>query len=121
MVRCHDDANGREQHGRRPFSDDDLGSGDWIDQQGLERATLAFSGSGIDGDLHAAEERRHNQEHRQHVHDARGHLLGRGEIHFFQGDGVGELGAHSSSEEAEGSDGLVEFEQHPSGFGDGTQ
>ena len=58
---------------------------DRVEQQRLERASLALAGGRVDGQLHASDEGRHQHEHRHEREHARGQLLRASD--FDLGDG----------------------------------
>ena len=77
--------------------------GNRIDQQRFERAALALAGGRVGGDVHAADECRQGEKHRNHIEDGGGALLGAGYFDVLHIEDAGDGRADAAGDEPEPS------------------
>ena len=75
--------HGGERRGE-PLAADEHQARRRVDEQRLERAALALAGRRVGGDLHAADEARHDDEHRDEGQDLRRPLLRRRDLDVLE-------------------------------------
>ena len=98
--------------GREPLAEHDGSAGHRVEQQRLERASLAFARRRVGRREHPADEGGEQDEHGDEVEEDGGAALGGGHVHGLHHDRLGEIRADASGEQAKRADlRRVTFEQ----------